>query len=203
MGRLPPRDAGAWAEDGGERPRRSRAWRSRVGETSSGLAVGHSGYAQPPASVLPALSAPPSRVPYTRRALRAAQRSSPPRVGGLPRCSPARSWHKGRRAPTTAQTAATSRPASPLRCAPCARVRSVSDLGAAACGEAELTKRSAASQLATASTRSLQPPPCPLSERRRTGRPTHLFVSLFMNVLAARRKTLLPIEKGTDPTLSH
>jgi len=133
----------------------------------------------------------------------AAQRSSPPRVGGLPRCSPARCWHEGRRAPTTAQTAATSRPASPLRCAPCARVRSVSDLGAAACGEAELTKRSAASQLATAATRSLQPPPCPLSERRRTGRPTHLFVSLFMNVLAARRKTLLPIEKGTDPTLSH
>ena len=52
--------------------------------------------------------------------------------------------------------------------------RSVSDLGAAACGEAELTKRPAASQLATAATRSLQPPPCPLSERR-TGRPTHHF----------------------------
>jgi hypothetical protein len=47
----------------------------------------------------------------------------------------------------------------------------VSDLGAAACGEAELTKRSAASQLATAATRSLQPPSCPLSEHRRAGRP--------------------------------
>ena len=49
----------------------------------------------------------------------------------------------------------------------------MSDLGAAACGEAELTKRSAASQLSTAATHSLQPPSCPLSERRRAGRPTH------------------------------
>ena len=49
--------------------------------------------------------------------------------------------------------------------------RSVIDLGVAACGEAELTKRSAASQLATAATRSLQPPSCPLS--RRVGRPTN------------------------------
>ena len=30
----------------------------------SGLVVGHSGYAQPPVSVMPALRAPPSRVPY-------------------------------------------------------------------------------------------------------------------------------------------
>ena len=36
-------------------------------------------------------------------------------------------------------------------------------------------KRSADSQLATAATRSLQPPSCPLSERRRPGRPTHHF----------------------------
>jgi hypothetical protein len=40
----------------------------------------------------------------------------------------------------------------------------VSDLGAAARGEAELTKRSEASQLATAATRSLQPPSCPPAE---------------------------------------
>ena len=119
MGRLPPRDAGAWAEDGGERPRRSCAWQSQVCETITCLVVGHSGYAQPPVSVLPALRAPPSRVPYTRRALCAAQRSSPPCVGGLPRCSPARCWHEGRHAPTTAQTSATI--ASPLRCATCAR----------------------------------------------------------------------------------
>ena len=40
----------------------------------------------------------------------------------------------------------------------------MSDLGAAARGEAELTKRSEASQLATAATRSLQPPSCPPAE---------------------------------------
>jgi hypothetical protein len=28
-------------------------------------------------------------------------------------------------------------------------------------------------------------------------------VVALMNVLAARRKKLIPIEKGTDPTLSH
>ncbi len=56
-----------------------------------------------------------------RRALCAAQRSSPPCVGGLPRCSPARCWHEGRSALTTAQTVATCRPASPPCCAPCAR----------------------------------------------------------------------------------
>jgi hypothetical protein len=52
---------------------------------------------------------------------------------------------------------------------------SVSDLGAAARGEAELTKRSAASQFATAATRSLQPPSCSPSPRRRAGRPTPFF----------------------------
>ena len=51
------RRVGFWSEDGGERPRRSRAWRSRVDEKISCLAVGHSGYAQPLTSVLPALSA--------------------------------------------------------------------------------------------------------------------------------------------------
>jgi len=90
-----------------ERPRLSCARRSRVDDTIIGLAVGHSGYAQPPASVPPALSETPSRVPHTRRALRAAQHSSPPRVGGLPRCRTARSWHEGRIAPTMAQTEAT------------------------------------------------------------------------------------------------
>ena len=43
-------------------------------EKVSGLAVCHSGCAEPPASALLALSAPPSRVPHTRRALRVAQR---------------------------------------------------------------------------------------------------------------------------------
>jgi len=37
--------------------------------------------------------------------------------------------------------------------------------------EAEPMERSAVSQLATATRRSLQPPSCPLSERRRAGRP--------------------------------
>ena len=41
-----------------------------------------------------------------------------------------------------------------------------SDPGAAAPGEDEPTERSAASQLATEATRSLQPPSCPLSESR-------------------------------------
>ena len=45
-------------------------------------------------------------------------------------------------------------------------LRSVRDLGAAACGEAESTNRSAASPLVSVATRSLQPPPCPLSERQ-------------------------------------
>ena len=49
----------------GERPRRGRVRRSRVDETISGLAVGHCGYAQPPASVVPALRAPPSRTAHT------------------------------------------------------------------------------------------------------------------------------------------
>ena len=111
MGRL----QGFWAEDGGERPRRSHAWRSRVDETISGLAVGHSGYAQPTASVLPALSAPSSRVPYTRRALRAAQRSSPSPVGGLPRCTPGTKaaacprWNRWRR-PRTRRAHFAARP---------------------------------------------------------------------------------------------
>ena len=68
------------------------------------------------------LSAPPSRVTCRRRVLCTAQHSSPPRVGGLPRRSTARSWHEGRRAPTMVQTAATPHPACPLRCAPGARV---------------------------------------------------------------------------------
>jgi hypothetical protein len=38
--------------------------RSQIDETISGLAVGHCGYAQPPASVVPALRAPPSRTPF-------------------------------------------------------------------------------------------------------------------------------------------
>ena len=46
-------------------------------------------------------------------------------------------------------------------------LRSVRDLGAAARGGAESTNRSAASPLVSVATRSLQPPPCPLSERRR------------------------------------
>ena len=46
-------------------------------------------------------------------------------------------------------------------------LRSVRDLGAAAHGGAESTNRSAASHLVSAATRSLQPPSCPLSERRR------------------------------------
>ncbi len=46
-------------------------------------------------------------------------------------------------------------------------LRSVRDLGAAAPGGAESTNRSAASHLVSAATRSLQPPSCPLSERRR------------------------------------
>jgi len=50
-----------------------RAWRSRVDDTISCLAVGHSGHAQSPASVPPALIAPPSLVPCRRRALLAAQ----------------------------------------------------------------------------------------------------------------------------------
>ena len=66
--RLPvvvPPPQGFWAEDVGEQPRRGRAWRSRVDETISGLAVGHCCYAQPTASVVPALSAPPSRTAHT------------------------------------------------------------------------------------------------------------------------------------------
>ena len=46
-------------------------------------------------------------------------------------------------------------------------LRSVRDLGAAARGGAESTNQSAASHLVSAATRSLQPPSCPLSERRR------------------------------------
>jgi len=34
-------------------------------KTVSGLAVGHCGYAQPPAPVVPALRAPPTRTPHT------------------------------------------------------------------------------------------------------------------------------------------
>jgi hypothetical protein len=47
------------------------------------------------------------------------------------------------------------------------RVRPASDPGAAASAEAEPMGRSAASQLATVTRRSLQPPSCPPSERRR------------------------------------
>ena len=54
----------------------------------------------------------------------------------------------------------------------------VSDLGSAACGEADLTNRSADSQLVTADTRRLQPP-CQLSERRRGGRPHTILRSPF------------------------
>ena len=50
---------------------------NQVGETISGLVAGHSGYAQPPVSVLPALRAPPSRVPYN--AVLCAQPSARPR----------------------------------------------------------------------------------------------------------------------------
>ena len=57
MGRL----QGFWAEDVGERPRRGRSRRSRVDEMISCLAVGHCCFAQPPASVVLTLSAPPSR----------------------------------------------------------------------------------------------------------------------------------------------
>ena len=53
------------------------------------------------------------------------------------------------------------------------RGRPASDPGAAARAEAEPMERSAASQLATATRRSLQPPSCPLAERRRARRPTH------------------------------
>ena len=49
----------------GERPRRGRARRSRVDESISGLALGQCGYAQPPASVVSALRAPPSHAPHT------------------------------------------------------------------------------------------------------------------------------------------
>ena len=49
--------------------------------------------------------------------------------------------------------------------------RPASDPGAAVRVEAEPMERSAVSQLATATRRSLQPPSCPLSERRRAGRP--------------------------------
>ena len=49
----------------------------------------------------------------------------------------------------------------------------VSDPGAAARGEAESTKRSAAPQPATAATRSPQPQTRPPTARRRAGRPTH------------------------------
>jgi hypothetical protein len=52
---------------------------------------------------------------------------------------------------------------------------SASDPGVAAHGEAEPTKRSAAPQLATAATRSLQPPPRPPPARRRAGRPHTIF----------------------------
>ena len=48
----------------GRGPRRATSAQLRVHETISCLAVGHSGYAQPPVSVLPALSAPPSQVPH-------------------------------------------------------------------------------------------------------------------------------------------
>jgi hypothetical protein len=47
------------------------------------------------------------------------------------------------------------------------RGRPASDPGAAARAEAEPMERSAASQLATVTRRSLQPPSCPPSERRR------------------------------------
>jgi hypothetical protein len=50
------------------------------------------------------------------------------------------------------------------------RGRPASDPGAAARSEAEPMERSAASQLATVPRRSLQPPSCPPSERRRAGR---------------------------------
>ena len=49
----------------GERPRPGRARRSRVDESISGLALGQCGYAQPPASVVSALRAPPSHAPHT------------------------------------------------------------------------------------------------------------------------------------------
>ena len=51
--------------------------------------------------------------------------------------------------------------------------------GAAARAEAELVKRSGAQQLATVTGRRLQPPPRPLSEHRRAGRPTPHFFSIM------------------------
>ena len=68
-----------------EWPRCSRARRSRVDDTISGLAAGHSGHVHQPACVPPAPIATPSQVPCRRRALRAGQRSSPSRV---PWCYP-------------------------------------------------------------------------------------------------------------------
>jgi hypothetical protein len=92
------------------------------------------------------------------------------------------------RRPPGADPGARGRPSVPARADPCAvsrdrpqstdpppfdRGRPASDPGAAAHAEAEPMERSAASQLATATRRSLQPQSCPLSERRRAGRPTH------------------------------
>jgi hypothetical protein len=167
---------GFWVEDDSEGPRRSRPRRIRVDERISGLAEGHSCYAQSSASVLPALRVQPSLVPHTS-ALCASHRSSPPRVRGLHAAAPhapgtkaaARPrWHRRRRPRTRRDHLAARRTCPGLQGF---WWRSVSDLGSAACSEAELTKRSATSQLATAGTRSLQPPSCPLSERRRAGRP--------------------------------
>jgi hypothetical protein len=70
----------------------------------------------------------------------------------------------------------------------------------ASCVVLEPTKRPAAPQWATAATRSLQPPSCPLSERRRSGRPTHHLVWTAgpLVVSSARHRGARP-RRGRSP----
>ena len=75
-------------------------------------------------------------------------------------------WNRRLR-PRTRRTALRRAPAARVRaCRVSGQRKQVNDFGGAAPGAAELTKRSAVSQLATAATRIRQPPLCPPSTRR-------------------------------------
>jgi hypothetical protein len=96
------------------------------------------------------------------------------------------------------------------------RGRQASDPGAAARAEAEPMERSAASQLATVTRRSLQPPSCPPSERRRAvpiatsfslvfraySRPMHSLCISVDSLLSAREYTAPLHSTGWHPNTS-